>query len=587
MESVAAECTALKREYDACFQTWYNTVFLQGRVQGAADGTANRPCPELYQRYHDCLQLAWRCLLLCLVLSAASSSLFHSAPQTPLFSAWPNHNVANLHFWVDLCSSSLDGVRAHPLFPNRPHGVHTVRKLDLHYATSNFAQRIFGFLNFSLPGTYQLSLSCRGCCQLRLATNARPAESRSAVHICNSNRDRFDVDRQITTLNVSSTVQGNLVYFDLLHQQGSQGSDHLQLAWRAKSSATSVFAIVDHEMLRPLADPFQRSVLLDPDDAPWRTAWQEDADVIDFSANAVATALNQLNASAVTIPQEDCSRPWLPSDASPRKMGRYQAAYTGMCRWFMVHMIIPVQNQGGWVLYLLANLEAIMKATHGRERFNLVLVDYYSDDLDVEQALAQSTLPHWQIVRVAGQFSRAEGVQRGLDAVAAKIQANPRDEIVISSDLHVRFPIDFFMRVRENTLRGKTAYNPVVLRLDCERYAQNPHGYWETVGYGIIALFLNDWRAIGGMNVQEFRSQWGGEDWELFDRIIGHGLECVRDRVEGFYHFYHSKSGMWGGHNPLLHPHTYGLWMPSSIATTTSGNVEQPFLLRLATCDFM
>ena len=48
-----------------------------------------------------------------------------------------------------------------------------------------------------------------------------------------------------------------------------------------------------------------------------------------------------------------------------------------------------------------------------------------------------------------------------------------------------------------------------------------------------------------GMNVKDFTTKWGGEDWDLLDRVLSSGLEIERLKQPGLFHYYHSHSGMW------------------------------------------
>lgn len=53
-----------------------------------------------------------------------------------------------------------------------------------------------------------------------------------------------------------------------------------------------------------------------------------------------------------------------------------------------------------------------------------------------------------------------------------------------------------------------------------------------------IILFL-------GMNVEEYKFKWGGEDWDLFDCVLMLFIEVERLRYLGFYYYYYIKIKMW------------------------------------------
>ncbi|XP_001807794.1 chondroitin sulfate synthase 1 isoform X2 [Tribolium castaneum] len=140
------------------------------------------------------------------------------------------------------------------------------------------------------------------------------------------------------------------------------------------------------------------------------------------------------------------------------------------------------------------------------------------------------------VVYVNESFSRAKALENGLKFVSD-------DDLVLFIDVDMVFDARSLQRVRQNTVKGRSVYFPIVYSLFDPRITNRSlgideeSGFWRQFGFGIVSIFKNDYKKLGGFNLNI--SGWGFEDVAFYDTAIQSDLRIVRSADPGLVHVYH------------------------------------------------
>ena len=99
-------------------------------------------------------------------------------------------------------------------------------------------------------------------------------------------------------------------------------------------------------------------------------------------------------------------------------------------------------NQGRWILHFLDNMAKIYNRTKDAN-FNVIIVDFDSKDIDLDNALKKTAIPSYQYANIKEKFRKVVGLQQ-----AASMVKDP-NSIVFVMDLHIDIPYHFLDDVRK------------------------------------------------------------------------------------------------------------------------------------------
>lgn len=136
-----------------------------------------------------------------------------------------NSGLVSVHYWTNICATTLASVRRHPLFPSKPDLEGVISVLQQRYFAENYAQRIFGYFHPPREALYAFGISCHLTCELRLSLDGQLINAVTLVAGRNLTRSQCFARSQNVYLR-----PGSKYFFEVLHLH-TVGADHLQVVY--------------------------------------------------------------------------------------------------------------------------------------------------------------------------------------------------------------------------------------------------------------------------------------------------------------------------------------------------------------------
>ena len=112
-----------------------------------------------------------------------------------------------------------------------------------------------------------------------------------------------------------------------------------------------------------------------------------------------------------------------------------------------VYLILTAKNLGRWVHHFIKNVEKIFKETRD-EHLHVIIYDFASPDINLEQALRGTVLKNYHYIRKPGKYSRTISYT---EAIASVKDPNA---IVVTIDLHLDLGSQFINEIRKVSIRN-------------------------------------------------------------------------------------------------------------------------------------
>lgn len=218
-----------------------------------------------------------------------------------------------------------------------------------------------------------------------------------------------------------------------------------------------------------------------------------------------------------------------------------------------INFILPISGRYSIFKRFLAMYEN--RCIKGKESTRLIVVLYKNerspyDYASTLQLISDTRKKHpdheIRVITINEPFTRGRALQYG-------VNITHQDDLLFFVDVDIVFDKNSLLRIRYNTVKGRTVYFPIVYSTynpnvlnktyslqDYEVYGgivDNNNGFWRQFGFGIASLYKSDYLNLGGFNMTIFG--WGFEDVTFYDNVVKSNLTIVRAVDPSLIHVYH------------------------------------------------
>ncbi|KOC66565.1 Chondroitin sulfate synthase 1 [Habropoda laboriosa] len=214
----------------------------------------------------------------------------------------------------------------------------------------------------------------------------------------------------------------------------------------------------------------------------------------------------------------------------------------------IVHFILPLSGRYEVFQRFIQNYEEICLTSGERTSLLVILYRHRTEDtfnrtIDlIEQLKYKYRSASIDIIPVPGTFSRARALNHGV----SRLNGN---DLMFFIDVDIVFTEAALHRIRSNTLLGRQIYFPVVFSQYDPKivygYAKKQGtfaisemtGYWRQFGFGIVSLFKQDYKSVGGFDLTI--QGWGKEDVDFYEKVVKSNIKIFRSADKDLVHVYH------------------------------------------------